>query len=154
MNSYTLDSIKLIPVVGRKHHRSVFQDIDNMIGHVDRNIIDLTVPLKHLDGLLENVPDVELVLPLEAVDVALAESDEVSLLAVPPQAQQEVFPVLAAARGLEGGDQLLPDRGRHQLGLARGRLVLTRLQAVGESYHLVIVLVPVNKISVHIISSV
>ena len=82
-----------------------------MIGHVDRNIISLTVPLKHRNGIAEYIPDVELVLPLEAVNVALAESDEVSLLAVPAQAEEEVFPVLAAARGLEGGDQLLPDRG-------------------------------------------
>ena len=87
-----------------------------MIGHVDRNIIDLTVPLKHLDGLLENVPDVELVLPLEAVDVALAESDEVSLLAVPAQAQQEVLPVLTASnerpvlRVLTNERRVLPGR--------------------------------------------
>ena len=115
-----------------------------MIGHIDSNGVKLTVPLKHLDGIDENVPDPEVVFPLEAVNVALAESDEVSLLAVSAQPQEEVLPVLAAARGLKAGDQLLPDGRRHQLGLPRRGQMLTGLQTVGERDDLLIILVPSN----------
>merc|ERR1719500_917691 len=117
-----------------------------MIRHVDSHGVSLAVPLcKILYGIAENLPDIEVVFPLETVDVPLAESDEVSLLTVSAQTQQEVLPVLAAARALEAGDELLPDGGVHQLGLARGGKMLTRLQAVGEGDHLVIILVPQNR---------
>ena len=122
-----------------------------MIRHVDSHGVSLAVPLKIFYGIAENLPDIEVVFPLETVDVPLAESDEVSLLTVSAQTQQEVLPVLAAARALEAGDELLPDGGVHQLGLTRGGKMLTRLQAVGEGDHLVIILVPVNNISLYIV---
>ena len=54
-----------------------------MIGHVDSHGIVLAVPLKIRNGIAENLPDielaVELVFPLKTVNIALAESDEVSL---------------------------------------------------------------------------
>ena len=121
-----------------------------MVRHVDSHGVSLTVPLKILYGIAEDLPDIEVVFPLETVDVSLAESDEVSLLTVSAQTQQEVLPVLAAARALEAGDELLPDGGVHQLGLARGGQVLTWLEAVGEGHHLVIIPVPVNNISLFV----
>ena len=73
----------LILFIRLKHHTLVFQNIDNMIGHVDSHGIFLAVPLKIRYGIAENLPDielaVELVFPLEPVNVTLAESDEVSL---------------------------------------------------------------------------
>ena len=54
-----------------------------MIGHVDSHGVVLAVPLKIRNGVAENLPDielaVELVFPLKTVNIALAESDEVSL---------------------------------------------------------------------------
>ena len=117
-----------------------------MIGYVDSHGVDLAVPFKILYGLGENLPDVEVVFPLEAVNITLAESDEVSLLTIPAETKQEVLPVLAGAWGLETQDEPLPHGGGHQLGLARGGQMYTRLQTVGEGHHLVVILVPVNNI--------
>ena len=54
-----------------------------MIGHVDSHGVVLAVPLKIRNGIAENLPDielaVELVFPLKAVNVSLAESDKVCL---------------------------------------------------------------------------
>ena len=114
------DLLFMPPGIRRKHHFAVLKDLYNMIRHVKCNRISLAVPLKLFNGLTKDLPDIEVVFPLETVNVALAESDEVSFLTVSAQTQQEVLPVLTAARALETGDQLLPDGGVHQLGLARG----------------------------------
>ena len=98
-----------------------------MVGYVDIHEIKLALPLKHLYGLTEDVPDIEVVSPLEAVNFALAESD-VSLLTVLSQPQWEVLPVVATAPGLETRDELLPHGGVHQPWLA-----LARIQAVEMS---------------------